>query len=184
MIRGYIKRDKQGKFERRRQRAGLNPVVERWVRVVALGVLLGILAGISLDGITNKPVFVQNVNAEELEVIEPEEVMIEVRYDWTKERIEQEIRDIFPEDPETALKIAKCESGLRMIQSNHQKDGVREPSFGIFQIHELSWHYKAKQLGYDNYQTDILDNLAMARYIYDNAGKKWTDWSCYTKRMI
>lgn len=128
----------------------------------------------------------ERVEAREPEVVvEPREVRIEVIYNWDKERIEEEIRKVFPEDGETAVKIAKCESGLRPdVQSNHQWRGERERSFGIFQIHYDSWHNTAIRLGYEDYQTDVLDNLHMARHIYDNAGGMWTDWSCFTKKMI
>lgn len=120
-----------------------------------------------------------------VEVIEPREVQIRIVVDWTPERIEQGIRETFPEDPETAVKIARCESGLVPdIQSHHTVNGVREASFGIFQIHAPSWHSVAMKLGHTNYQSEVEDNLAMARHIYDSAGKSWKDWSCYTKKMI
>lgn len=164
---------------------------------MALGVLLGIITGISLDGITNtKTTVITTVEAkEEVEAIvvpvevlpiEPKEVQIEVVYDWTKERIIKEIEATFPEDPKTAVKIAICESNLKIgIQSHHiGADGQQERSFGIFQIHAPSWHKTAMRLGYVNYQTDVLDNLKMARYIYDNADQNWRDWSCFSKRMI
>lgn len=76
-----------------------------------------------------------------------------------------------------AVRIAKCESGLKVDIQGPTSD------YGVMQIHEPSWDWKAKQLGYDNYKTDVQDNLAMARYIYDNAGQTWTDWVCYTKNM-
>lgn len=114
---------------------------------------------------------------------EPKEVLIEVV--TTEEGIIAKIREAFPEDPDTAVKVARCESHLIVdIQSHHVLNGIRERSFGIFQIHEPSWHKVALRLGYENYQTDVDDNIAMARYIYDNAGQSWKDWSCYTKKMI
>jgi hypothetical protein len=51
------------------------------------------------------------------------------------------------------------------------------------QIHAPSWDAVARRLGYNNYRTEVQDNLKMARYIYDNAGKKWSDWVCFTKKM-
>lgn len=123
--------------------------------------------------------------AEARGVVAPEVVMIEVQIDWTRERIIQEIVETFPESPDTAVAIAKCESGLiANVQSGHTWRGEQERSFGIFQIHSDSWHSTALRLGYENYRTDPEDNIKMARYIYDNAGKRWTDWSCYTKKMI
>ena len=126
----------------------------------------------------------ERVEAHEPEVVEePREVRVEVIYNWDKARIEQEIRKVFHEDPDTAVKIAKCESGLVIdIQSNHILDYGREQSFGLMQIHAPAWHHKAVALGYEDYKTDPIDNLAMARYIYDRSG--WQPWTCYTKRMI
>jgi len=110
--------------------------------------------------------------------------MIRAEIDWTAERIEQEIRATFPEDPITAVAVAKCESGLVLnIQSHHiTSAGYQEPSFGIFQIHSPSWHERAVALGYANYRTDPADNIKMARYIYDSRGS-FRDWTCYTKGL-
>lgn len=146
---------------------------------------MGIVSGISLDVYFTTQV--EQVYAAEahFEASEPREVLIEVVYDWTSERIEQEIRDTFPESPDLAVKIAKCESGLVPdIQSQHMWRGEQERSFGIFQVHKDSWHNTAISLGLTEYQTDVKQNLAMARYIYENAGHRWTDWSCYTKKMV
>ena len=108
----------------------------------------------------------------------PKEVRIEVIYNWDTDRIKEEIRKTFPEAPGIAVQIARCESDFRMIQSYHQQPYGRERSFGIFQIHEPDWHSTAMKLGLDNYQTDIRQNLEMARYIYDTTGG-WHPWSCY-----
>lgn len=113
----------------------------------------------------------------------PKVVMIEVVY--TEEDIIRKIREAFPETPETAVAIAKCESGLDVdIQSHHTLSYGREQSFGLFQIHAPAWDKKAHALGYTKYRTDVEDNIAMARYIYEQSGKRWTAWSCYTKKMI
>jgi soluble lytic murein transglycosylase-like protein len=150
-------------------------------------VLLGFFLGFTL--LAYQDTMSTKAQAEEIIAVEqplPREVRIEVKINWTRERIEREIRETFPESPETALKIAKCESGFDPdIQSHHiGKDGKQEPSYGIFQIHSPSWHARAKKLGLEDYRTDPGDNIKMARHIFDGAGKKWTDWSCYTKRMI
>jgi hypothetical protein len=121
------------------------------------------------------------------EVVQPVEieVQLEVVYNWDKEKIIEEIKKAFPEDPQTAVKIAKCESGLIVdIQSNHVLSYGREESFGLFQIHAKAWDEKAKQLGYEDYKTSPRDNIDMARYIYEQSGKKWSAWSCFTKGMI
>lgn len=189
MIRGYIKRDRKGKFTQNRKRVERNEKSERRLKVMALGVLLGILAGISLDVGTREHVIVKEVKAEEVVVDLPEplkEVQIEVIYNWDKDKIISEIEKAFPEDPKTAVAIAKCESGFKVdIQSHHiGKDGKQERSFSLFQIHEPSWDKVATRLGFEDYKTSPRDNIDMARYIYVQSGKKWTAWSCYTKRMI
>jgi hypothetical protein len=102
---------------------------------------------------------------------------------WTEERIIEAIRATFPESPDTAVAIAKCESGLNpTIQSYHQLSYGRERSFGLMQVHEPDWGVKANQLGYFDWKTDVDDNLKMARYIFEAAGNSWKPWSC--SRMI
>ena len=108
---------------------------------------------------------------------EPKEVELIVVVDWTPARVAQEVRTTFPEAPELAVAVAKCESGLKPHAQGPTSD------YGVMQIHAPSWDKKAKQLGYENYKTDVKDNLAMARYIFDGAGGQFTDWVCYTKGM-
>lgn len=154
--------------------------------LVGWSMMAGIVLPIMGDAFFNTA-SVHVVEIAQASISEPvaETVLIESVVDWTPERIEQEIRKTFPEDPETAVKIAKCESGLRTnIQSQHRLSYGQEKSFGVFQIHAPDWEKVALRLGYDNYKTNPEDNIAMARYIYDSAGKTWRDWSCYTKKMI
>lgn len=149
-------------------------------QAVAVGIALGIILGIFID-VYMTPV-AEEAHAEITEVI-PVEVQIEVTY--TKEDIIKKIEDAFPESPVVAVKIAKCESGLVPdIQSQHTLSYGQERSFGLFQIHEPAWDHVAKKLGLDDYQTDVEDNIAMARYIYEQSGKRWSAWSCFTKNMI
>ena len=63
-------------------------------------------------------------------------------------------------------------------------NGSRERSYGLFQVFAPVWHDEAMQLGYTEYQTEVEDNLLMARYIYEVAGKSWQPWSCFSKKMI
>lgn len=180
-----IRRNRRGQFTRLRVPAS------RWERIICLSILGGILLGISVN--VWKANEAHYAYAKE-EIVWPEfetEVKIRVHIDWTEERIEKEIRDTFPEDAETAIKVARCENGWSEkrgykadIQSGHVLSYGQEQSFGIFQIHAPDWHKTALRLGYDNYQTDPGDNIKMARYIYDNAGKKWRDWTCFSKKMI
>jgi len=131
--------------------------------------------------ILGQPIIATNVHAsteKEVEVKEPREVRLEVIVNWTPERIEKEIRTVFPESPNTAVAIAKAEGGLvKERQSDHYRDGVREPSFCAFQIHEPSWMKEAKRLGYGDYKTNPASCIKMARYIYDVG--TWDEWSVY-----
>lgn len=84
--------------------------------------------------------------------------------------IEEKIREIFPEDPDTALAIAKCESNLNPLAISHTNDG------GIFQINWIHDTRLAK-LGLDKFNVD--DNLKFARILYDE--RKWLPWTCFKK---
>jgi len=146
-------------------------------------VLGGILTGLFIDwSLTNA--YTATVYAND-DVEEPQEVKIRVVIDWSRERIIEEIRNTFPEDPDTAVRIAKCESGLVAdIQSQHILSYGQERSFGVMQVHEPVWKHHADRLGLPNWRTDPGENLKLARFIYESAGKRWTPWSCYTKKMI
>ena len=148
--------------------------------LIGTGIVLGIVLGIGINAYnlthpqTFETHFVYFAEAEE-----PEVVQIAVEVDWTKERIEKEIRDTFPESPNTAMAIAKCESGLDPdIQSQHTLSYGQERSFGIFQIHEPDWKHAAIKLDLPNWRTDPGENIKLARYIYDTAGKSWKPWTC------
>jgi len=115
-------------------------------------------------------VYIAEAHVEE----EPEEVLIEVKIDWTTERIEKEIRDTFSEDPETAVKVAKCESGLKANAKGPTQDA------GIFQIHLPSHQKTLDSLGIDVW--DVKDNIEFAHRLYQQSG--WNPWVCYTKNML
>lgn len=183
--------DKTYNMTRRNRRGRFTTVrrTSRWEQIVCLSILGGMFLGIVIDYIFTR----ENnyVYAKEETIEEPQEVKIRVHIDWTDKRIEKEIRETFPEDPETAIKIARCENAWNPkrgydvdIQSGHILHYGQEKSFGIFQIHAPDWHKTAINLGYTEYKTNPEHNIAMARYIYDNAGKRWRDWTCYTRKMI
>lgn len=109
-------------------------------------------------------------NVEEV-VEEPKEVKLEVIVDWTPERIEQEIRETFPENPDLAVAVAKAESGLKGTALNPEAHKGCQGSYGIFQIacvHERD----AEKLH------DIRYNIQKARKIYLERG--WQPWGAYT----
>lgn len=99
--------------------------------------LLGIVGGLGIDT-AQRTIGAEIVYAREPEA--PRVVLIETRIDWTPERIEKEINDQaqkYNRDPEYMKKVIECESmGSTTIQSYHiRKDGTREQSFGLSQIH-------------------------------------------------
>lgn len=99
----------------------------------------------------------------------PQEVL--VRAESQEEYIIRRIRETFPEDPERALAIARCESGLRPDVTSHTSDG------GIFQINLPVHGWRLQQLALDPY--DIEDNLTYARMLYDE--REWHPWVCNRK---
>ncbi len=58
-------------------------------------------------------------------------------WSWTPSEYAKVLRqyEIKEKDIEKILDVIKCESNFRNIQSEIIKDGIREPSFGIAQIH-------------------------------------------------
>ena len=91
--------------------------------------------------------------------------------------------------PNTAVAVARAESGMKMIQSNHrypkdmdgQKAGTREQSWCLYQIHSPAHEATAVRLGYENYRTDVEDCVAMARVVYDQRGD-FSAWTVFTKK--
>ena len=89
------------------------------------------------------------------------------------------IRETFPEDPNTAVAIATCESGLKPhaynpTNNNGSTDG------GLWQINSV--HDKTlEQMGLDKYDPE--DATVFARHLYEANGG-WQDWVCYTHKMI
>lgn len=88
------------------------------------------------------------------------------------------IRHTFPEEPEKAIAIATCESGLRPNAYNgNNPDGSSDG--GIFQINSVH-DTRLKELGLDKYNPE--DAAKFARMLYDERGN-FDDWVCYTKDM-
>jgi len=109
-----------------------------------------------------------------------EEIDKELGLHW-KERanITELIRNAFPEDPHTALAIAKCESGLNIEAYNpNNLNGTTDG--GLWQINDVH-NPTLKELGLDKYNPE--DATEFARILYDNRGG-WEDWVCYTRNML
>lgn len=109
----------------------------------------------------------------EAQVIEPRVVLIGTT---TKEKsIEEKIIETFPEDAETALKIAKCESELNpSAVNNRNKNGSVDK--GLYQINSVH-DKRVRELDLDLFDTD--DNLKIARLLYEEHG--WKPWVCSKK---
>jgi soluble lytic murein transglycosylase-like protein len=84
-------------------------------------------------------------------------------------KIEKKIRQKFPEDPDTAVAIAKAESRLNpyTIGDKH----MSKPSIGLFQISQIYHDYPTEEL------MDIDRNIQIAKKIYDEGG--WSRWTTY-----
>lgn len=151
---------------------------KRWENIIGYSAIVGIIFGIVLHIFSQPYVFVREAQAATV-ISTPKSMPVTVEY--SRPGIERLIRNTFPEDPETALAIARNEGDLQVeIQSKYHKNGVREPSFCTFQIHEPSWMKLAKSLGYGDYKTNVESCVKMARVVYETSGNKWTMWTTYT----
>lgn len=74
-------------------------------------------------------------------------------------------------------KIAYCESGNRQFDKNGNviRGIINHHDIGKYQINEIIWGTKAKELGFDIYTEE--GNEAMARWIFDNYGTTKWNWS-------
>ena len=98
------------------------------------------------------------------------------------------IRQVFWEDPHTAVEVVRRESAFRMVQSNHVytetnappgfAPGDREQSFCMFQIREPVHRETIKAHGLENYRTDVRECVQLGRIVYDQAGGfyPWTEY--------
>ena len=96
-------------------------------------------------------------------------VRIEVVYD--EAGIERLIRETFPETPNTAVAIAKAESGLNPKAYNPESHEWCNGSIGIFQMACVHAR-KGEKL------TDVETNIKRARELYLAEG--WDPWGAYT----
>jgi len=74
--------------------------------------------------------------------------------------------------------IAKCESGLKQFKADGSVVVSPTHDYGLMQINRKTWHETSIKMGLD-YQNNMLDNLKLARHIYDVQGV--TAWVCYGK---
>jgi hypothetical protein len=127
----------------------------------------------------SKPILIQQAIASE-EV--PMEVLIEIKYDWTEERVKQEIKtaaDKYGVSYEKMNAVVKCESGYDIdIQSHHILNYGRELSFGLAQWHIPAGNRTAegKVITKEMALNPIIALDAMAYYFSIGNAKAWT---CY-----
>lgn len=114
-------------------------------------------------------------NAQEPE--EPKPVLIEIRINWTEERIIQEINTVFGDNP-IMVRIAKCESTLMHEKNGEVVRGIVDPDdTGLMQINKRYHGKEAEKLGLD--LEDIQDNLAYAKHLFNREGT--TPWNSSRK---
>jgi len=136
-------------------------------------VMIGIIGG---NILTNSAEYSKEhplVYTAEAQVIEPRTILIEIIPE--EKTIEEKIKEAFPEDEITALRIAQCESGLNpLAHNNRNKNGSTDG--GLYQINSVH-DKRLNELGLDKY--DIEDNIAFARRLYEENG--WKPWVCHKK---
>ncbi len=149
--------------------------VQRWkYHLVALWVfILTLLVGIMIMANSIDTSYISPVPVYGVEVIE--KPVVETVYK-VPETIEEKIRATFPEDPDNAVAIFSCESGLRPDAFNGaNSNGTWDAGIGqVNQIHGVS-------------KTMLMDlevNLAVSRVIYERSGNSWSPWVCARKLGI
>lgn len=84
--------------------------------------------------------------------------------------IEKLICDVFGDDCEIAIAVAKAESGLRC--DAHGDRHLSPSSYGVFQIRAFEGRPPIEEL------TNCEANIRYAKFMYDRQG--WGPWSAYT----
>lgn len=100
---------------------------------------------------------------------DPSVVSATVAGEASSSAIEAKIRAAFPEDQETAVAVAKCESQMEVDRIGDTD--FHKPSVGLFQINQY----------YHPYSTEYLknpdNNIKVAKEIKEKGG--WNRWSCF-----
>lgn len=146
------------------------------MQLVGWGVTLGVVGGV-LIFLSQDVEYVQAANADHVPVMEketePRIALIEVRINWTAERIAQEIDKVFPDAP-IMHKVMACESNGN-IEAYNPTNGSHDN--GLFQISDLYHGKRVRSLGLD--VGNPADNIAYARMLYDESGLQ--PWSASKK---
>lgn len=130
--------------------------------VIGIYTLLFLLVMVILGYVTRSKELIWPISRGQVQYID-KAYAVEVEKYVIPETVEQKIRATFKEDPETAVKVAKCESGLRPDAKNPNSSAR-----GVFQIMQ-SWHrINEKWL----LNEDV--NIQVAYQLWQEQG--WTPW--------
>lgn len=131
-------------------------------QVIGAGLILGILGGLLID--THFAAYPHTFQTQFVyAAVEQPNLgeVIQIKLIYNEAQITEMIRETFPEEPETMLRVARCESGLIPTAQGPTND------HGIYQIHVPS--HSARIVGLDLYDPKV--NIAFARKLYDESGK-------------
>ena len=167
-------RNRKGRFAKRRT------ADKRYVWLVGgmllffAGAILHDVVSSTLERITQPIVYAAE---NDVEIVEPRTVLIEVEIDWNEEKIIEHIKKTFPNEP-VMVKVAECESTFDPSAFNPTNNSDDK---GIFQISTLHHGERVETLGLDMF--DVADNVAFAKILYDEQGLSPWRWSkpCWSK---
>ena len=142
-----------------------------------IDVLIGIGIGVTITFAFTVKAERVTYTAPEEPLQEPQEVLIEVRTEWTEERIKQEVLERSKErgvSYDQVWNTIMCEShGSTTVQSKHRRpDGTREQSFGLVQIH-LPAHPNV------SYEEAIDPEFAIQFIVENFAAGRQRMWTCW-----
>lgn len=168
-------RDSKGRFAKRKKGKGIMALI---VPMILVGGLYGAHGvAVAIDSVEPEVIVVEQ-KVEEI----PRTVLVEGRPKWTQERIKQQVEETAQKYNVSAVEmwnVIMCESKDPMtgyastsIQSYHYKNGVRENSWGLAQIHLDSHPTVTKKQAIDpKFAIDF-----MAKHFAN--GDKWM-WTCW-----
>jgi len=148
----------------------------RVIHLVALGCFWAIVLGLTID-ISKQQMgqpLIYKAEIAQAEETEPQEVLIEKKIEWTKERIREEVDKKALEyggDSDRIWRVLMCESGASTtIQSYHTTKLGRENSWGLAQIHLTSHPHITKE--------QAIDPEFAIDYLAKHLTKGTDKWSC------
>ncbi|GGR86841.1 hypothetical protein GCM10010252_26910 [Streptomyces aureoverticillatus] len=126
------------------------------MRVTAFQTFAGLPVTTMVDEATKKALYGQNlrINA------------------WSPQRVEQRLREVFPEEPDTAVRLVRCMTQLDPLWIWGNSDGSRE--WGLFQFSDL----ELMELGVAPLTAlDSEWSIQRGRAIWERT-KNFSHWSC------